>query len=417
MKKISQALLFLLINISAYACADQLKTHKGDMFTGLLISFVDGICIFQSDYGATLKIPTSDIYGLDLQTSKEIHLTNGDRITGVIQHQGSQQLVSSSALGKIQLKMADVLRITPVVAENKEAANKAVGKSEHVQSIGGNSQDTPPLDFLTGSTVMLASGKFELELGLSYKHSRTAYPLTSSGYFQQSAYTARSLTFDLAGRLGVGDGAEIWANIPLDYTYVQQVSTNQYVRDKQAVQVGDVSFGVDYLLTKENENTPALTFNLAASAPLGKNHYYPIQDMWMDPFSNGAGHWSISTGLSFVRTTDPAILFGGVSYRHFFPRRIDGYMIRPGDEFSGYFGVGFAINERLSVGTRLSHAYQANMVADGEKIYGSDKSPMDLSIFSSYRANKNWTITPQVTFGLNDDAGKPIVSIRGKRTF
>lgn len=264
---------------------------------------------------------------------------------------------------------------------------------------------------------MLVPGKFEFEAGLSYKHARTAYPLTSSGYFQQSAYTARSLTLDVSGRLGLGGGTEIWASLPIDYTYVQQVSTNQYVRDKQAIQVGDVSFGVDYLLTKESESFPALTFNLMASAPTGKNHYYPVQDMWLDPFSNGAGHWSASAGLSFVRTTDPAILFGGISYRHFFSRKIDGYMIRPGDELSGYFGVGFAINERLSVGSRLSHAYQANMMADGEKIYGSDKSPMDLSIFASYRLNKSWTVTPQVTFGLNDDAGKPIVSLRGKRIF
>lgn len=58
-------------------------------------------------------------------------------------------------------------------------------------------------------------------------------------------------------------------------------------------------------------------------------------DTWQAPLNKGSGHWSISPGLSFVRITDPAILFGGTSDQHAFRRTIDGYAVKPGSGIGG----------------------------------------------------------------------------------
>ena len=125
----------------------------------------------------------------------------------------------------------------------------------------------------------------------------------------------------------------------------------------------------------------------------------------------------IGAAGSNVRTTDPAIIFGGVSYQYFFTDTIDGYQVQPGWVVNSYFGVGFALNEKLSLGSRLSYAYSSNMKADNETIYGSHSDPMNVSLNLSYRVSKDWVVSPQITFGLNDDSGPAALSMNIKRNF
>jgi len=121
--------------------------------------------------------------------------------------------------------------------------------------------------------------------------------------------------------------------------------------------------------------------------------------------------------VAFVRSTDPAILFGGIGYQYAFANTIDGYRIKPGWVLKGYAGVGFALNERLSLGGRLAYAHSANLQADHQTIQGSDADPLELSLSASYRVNDDWVIAPEVTLGLNDDAGPAALSAHFKRRF
>lgn len=57
------------------------------------------------------------------------------------------------------------------------------------------------------------------------------------------------------------------------------------------------------------------------------------------------------------------------------------------------------------------------MHVDGLEVAGSGKDPLDLSLSTSYRIFEHWTMTPQVTFGLNDEAGPAYVSLRMSRRF
>jgi hypothetical protein len=265
--------------------------------------------------------------------------------------------------------------------------------------------------------VLLSPGQFELEFGTAYRNMKEQTSLMQVGYFERYAKRSRMLSFSLTGRAGVVRGVETWLTVPWSYNQVKEVSTNEWVRSKQTWHTGDINFGGQFMLKDESANWPALSASLAVAAPTGSMRYYDIPAIWKTQLNNGSGHWSIMPGLSFVRTLDPVILFGGVSYQYSFADTIDGYRVQPGWGVMGYAGVGFALNEKFSLGARVEYDYYSQMKADGVKVQGSDMEPMNLAFSASYRIFDNWVLTPQVSFGLNDDAGTSAIQLRVSRRF
>ncbi|WP_230370715.1 hypothetical protein [Paludibacterium denitrificans] len=70
---------------------------------------------------------------------------------------------------------------------------------------------------------------------------------------------------------------------------------------------------------------PDIVWSLHAKAPTGSNPYgiKLIPSAGNDNLSvperlpTGNGVWAYSTGLSFVKTVDPAVLFASVGYTHY----------------------------------------------------------------------------------------------------
>lgn len=420
MKPLSIALSFTVFVltiptlITSNALADTIYLKNGDIISGKLTTLSGGLCVFNTKYGSTVKLESSEIKSLFTDDEYEITFLSGEKIKGQItQNAEKETILDSKTFGNIEISPANISSLVRVFPADGQPPSKQKEK----QSYGEEDEKEPPLDFLTGSTVLLAPGTYELEMGLMYQHTRNSTLLTNVGYFQRSTYEAKRLETSLSARGGLYDRLEGSLSIPLTYSYVKDVSTNTYVRDADSWDIGDTSLSLQYLLLSEGEEYPATAANIGVIVPTGKKRYYDVTDRWLDPLNNSSGHWGLSLGTSFVRTLDPAILFGGLSFQHLFPRTIDGYNIKPGWGLNGYFGVGFALNEKLSLGSRLGFGYYSEMSADGVMIEGSDSEPMDLSFSTSYRATENWVATPQITFNLNADAGASALSLKLTRRY
>jgi hypothetical protein len=91
--------------------------------------------------------------------------------------------------------------------------------------------------------------------------------------------------------------------------------------------------------------------------------------------------------------------------------------IEPGRVLMFYFGVGLAVNENLSLSSRITHGFYGEMKADGTKAKGSDYEPSDLGFSCSYRLSDYWVISPHVTFALNADVGSSSYGLSLTRRF
>lgn len=407
--KLTIFILFLLF--TPLSLSDSIRTIDKNYFSGKLLTFQNEICVFKSKYGSIIRVPKKDIVSLSINQNSKISLTSGEVLFGTLEILDNHEIIFvSSKLGRSRLNIKSISEIVRDFSKPDELS------SLQTRTFGEEEKQAPPMNFLVGSTVLLNEGSHQLEFGIDYRQNRDLYPLPAAGNFENHSYTARMARLDTTLRSGWSNNIETFISIPITYTYIEQVSSNKYVRDTDDTRLGDVSFGLQYQLTHESYQSTGITFSTALTAPTGKKKYYDLTNDWKSPLNNGQGHWGIATGLSFLRNTDPAILFGGFNINYSFDKRIDGYDIKPGWGVSSYFGIGFALNELLSLGSRLSHSYYSNFDVNGVEIQGSSSEAIDLSLSSSFRVSKKTIITPQVTFSLNDDAGAPILSLRFNRS-
>ncbi|MEZ0471305.1 hypothetical protein AB6713_05780 [Luteimonas sp. B3_2_R+30] len=195
--------------------------------------------------------------------------------------------------------------------------------------------------------------------------------------------------------------------------------------------LGDISASANYKLFGERGFLPETVLNVGVTAPTGREPYgipWKVLERDEDDFirfavpeeqPTGNGVWQATVGLSAVKTTDPAILFGNIGYVHSFAGSFDDLdnnpdTVNPGEVQLGrafYFGAGvaFAFNERTSLSISLSDRLNARARtryenADWIKVIGSDANAATFNLGVTHALNANTTLVGLLGIGLTPDA-------------
>jgi hypothetical protein len=166
--------------------------------------------------------------------------------------------------------------------------------------------------------------------------------------------------------------------------------------------LGDIVFGGTFLLREgEREKSDAI-LTLATVVPTGKDPFTPAGLSPSSP-TLGGGTWSISSNLLFVRSYDPVVVFYGVGTRQHFLSKFEGASFRPGGEYNYQFGIGFAVNSRVTFSTRFNGAYVSEIHLAGQRVQGTIQEPMTLGLAMTVSKEKK-LVEPFIDFGLTDDS-------------
>lgn len=140
----------------------------------------------------------------------------------------------------------------------------------------------------------------------------------------------------------------------------------------------------------------------------------------------GSGVWTASTGASFVRTLDPAIIFANIAYSYTRQESFSDIQSveenQPGDVDLGdtwQFGVGiaFAFNDRLSMNMSYSQALTSvsktrNKGEDWIDIVGSKSNAATLGVGVTYAMTKHLAMVTSMGAGLTADAPDVTFSVK-----
>lgn len=303
----------------------------------------------------------------------------------------------------------------------------------------------------------LFGGNFTLETGLSYTRSDRKQ-LALNGFLALDAIflgdisvdevKADILTLDVLGRWGITPRMQVDLDAPFLYrrTVYQSTGTSgdttttseAEVTLERQVELGDMSAGLYYQLAPETTSRPDIVWNLRIKAPTGSDPY-GIKTVPVDGNTNlrvpehlpsGNGVWSASTGLSFVKTVDPAILFANVGY--FYNRQhdfgdidsADGAQpgtIKLGDSFQYGVGTAFAFNETTSLSLSFVHRLTAKsrFKKDGSwsDIPGSEGNAATLNLGLAHALSKKTSMVFNLGMGLTPDAPDMTVGLKFPHTF
>ena len=286
--------------------------------------------------------------------------------------------------------------------------------------------------------------KFSAELGFEFAHFDRSQ-LILNGFLALDAIFLGDISIDeidsdilttsLTGRWTVTDRLQLSLGVPFVYRETttrsggQELSsileTEKKVDDSD---LGDITLGVSYRLFPETPARPDIVWNTSVIAPTGREPYGI--DFLEDPLNTnleypeelptGSGLWGVQTGLSFLKTLDPAILFGTISWRHYFEEDFNDLGSDPeaapspgdvqlGDQYQFSLGIAFALNERTSLSTSFTQRFinETEITRPGfgaQSVVGSDTTTGTFDIGVTYAMTDRLSVVTNLGIGLTNDA-------------
>ena len=236
-----------------------------------------------------------------------------------------------------------------------------------------------------------------------------------------------SVTAALSARYGITDRLEVELKVPYlrrDDRVETTTGAGTVENNITSSGLGDIEAAAHYQINDGANGWPFFVANLRYKSNTGDGPFDVTRDGSGIPteLATGSGFHSVEPSITALYPTDPAVLFANVSYLYTLEDSVDTTVgaqfiedVDPGDSVGFSFGVGFALNEELS----LSLGYQHDFVFETEteiQGLGTDKSD-EFSVGSflvggSFRVNDRVGINLTTQFGATDDAPDVQVVLR-----
>ncbi|MCV6612637.1 MAG: transporter [Amphritea sp.] len=296
----------------------------------------------------------------------------------------------------------------------------------------------------------LFSDDFTLELGFNYR-TFDRKDLVLEGFLALDAIflgdisvddvKADIFTVDVTGRYNVNDRWQLGATLPFVYretSYQRNVNVGVEATVDET-NIGDVTISSAYQLFEETASRPDIVWNLSVKAPTGSHPYGTTLETrtrtsgtgsdtitYPSELPTGSGLWSITSSLSFVKTTDPAILFANIGYTHNLQGSFDDISsssgdqpgdVRLGDSIFYGLGMAFALNERMSLSLSLSQrlSQKSETRFDGQswqEIIGSDGNAASFTVGGTYAISDRLSMSTSLGIGLTPDASDFSIGVK-----
>lgn len=290
-----------------------------------------------------------------------------------------------------------------------------------------------------------------LELGLNYTHFDSAR-INLNGFLALDAIflgtisidqvTADILSFDPTLRFGASDRLFFDASMPYLYRTSNFRSGGAGGNASGLVEkrvsddgFGDLNLGASFRLLRESGGRPDVVITARAKAPTGQ-HPYGVEFVEVansegnlsvpERLSTGSGVWGASVAISALKTLDPMVVFGSLTYFRNFQRSFGDVDEAPGDQpgrvdvgdaFQLGAGLAYALNDRSSISMsytqRLVEKSKVGLAGqDMRDIIGSQANVGLVNLGATFSLSDHLTLISTVGVGLTDDSPDMSVSVR-----
>ena len=253
---------------------------------------------------------------------------------------------------------------------------------------------------MRSATVLLRPGQAQLDYGIEYIWNERLAPIVlPDGTLDFERQRDRRLICPLSLRFGLTERLQPFLNLPFGLAYVERSDRAQ---DQLAsiFSVGDFSTGLNYLIRDGKGESADLIATGSVTAPTGP-HPFKIAPVVA---SLGEGFWAASARVTAVRSFEPVVLFASVGYTHQFSRSFLGRDFEPGERIDYGFGLGFGVNDKITLSGSFLGAYQFDTYVSGARAPNTSSEPLSLRLAMTGNFLKNSIIEPFIRFGLTRDA-------------
>jgi hypothetical protein len=249
--------------------------------------------------------------------------------------------------------------------------------------------------FLRQAAVLLKPGEVETEVDFRYLLDEV----------ELAGFREREISVTPIARGGLLPRLEGFLEVPIVWRQFRFLASagippSTVELDESKSGIGDINAGLKYILLREQGIWPDIIGSVNFVAPSGDAP--DLNDPLAVPL--GTGRWRLGGALTAIRSYDPAVVFGGIGYEYNFDETLSDIKVSGGDRFTYNFGVGFGVNDQLTLSGFLLGEVRNELEFDGVKQVGTDFEPISLRATTTYRPAKRHVLEPAVQFGLTDAA-------------
>lgn len=248
--------------------------------------------------------------------------------------------------------------------------------------------------FLREQRVLIRRGELWAELDSFYSTDSRDDFVGSGNSVSLAKVKTNSVQSTLVLRYGLLNDLEadvrvpfVWAEQNIDFGVARQ--------HREQIGLGDVGASLRYQVWHERAGSPDIVLSLEGKAPTGDE---PLL---------GTGHWNVGATIAVVKTFDPVVLFAKAGYNATLEAR--GH--NPGDEVLYQMGIGYSLNERVSVSTQLNGAVVGSNKINGTTVRRSNLDIINLQFSVTAFVTRRLFVEPFVGVGLSKDAPDAVVGI------
>jgi hypothetical protein len=273
-----------------------------------------------------------------------------------------------------------------------------------------------PQELFEEGGVLLRPGRLRIEPTFSYSRSDRSRILFDGidlidvvfiGQIYSDQIRNETFSSSVTFRYGASDRLNLRATIPWEYrkTELFPIERDQApisaLQTRENSSVGDISLGLSYQLYRSDTRLPSVVANLTYSPDTG------------DPPYTGRGYKRLTGGFTFLMQSDPAVLFGSLSYLH---NEGEYKSFERGDFVGGSFGYSYALNYDLSISTTLSYLRQIEdstlrRPQGGRLTLGRRETDATLSLGLTYALTRRTALALSVGIGLTDESPELTLSM------
>ncbi|WP_250831542.1 transporter [Marinobacter sediminum] len=294
--------------------------------------------------------------------------------------------------------------------------------------------------------IVTRSGRFTIEPSFSHAHS-SATQVAVEGYTVIPALLIGLINISEIQRdiyvgalsLKYGFTSRFEAAVRVPYLSIQEDLRERQafegtpvdtLRESSGEGLGDVELSVRYQLNDGLAGWPYVIGAFRVKAPTGDSPYDVDQQVINDSQGNpigieleerptGSGFWSFEPGVSFIYPSDPAVLYGNLSYVYTLKDEKgyeNGNTVNPGDVIRFGFGMGFAFNERTSFSLGYDHSVIRKTTYERDiDLFAATFDSIQIGTLSfglSQRLSSSTTLSLTVNVGVTENAPDTEITLK-----
>lgn len=330
-----------------------------------------------------------------------------------------------------------------------EPAPAATRPSETEPLRDNNPQPANVAQIFEQSGILTPQRSLVLEPSLQYSYSSsnrialvgyTIIPAILIGVIDVREVKRNTFTGTLSARYGLSSRLEIEARVPYvrrsDSSIGREIlkdtgfATN-VAFDSSGHGIGDVELGLRYQLNDGGVDKPFYVAGLRLKTRTGRdpfevetnNSVNGLRDGVQAQLPTGSGFYGLQPSLTVLYPSDPAVLFGSISYLHSFKR--DNVVrktnngpqelgsIQPGGVLGFNFGMGLALNERSSFSIGYDHSSVAKTKQNGVAAADAVRVQLGTLLLGyAYRLGPKRTLNITLGAGMTRDTPDITLTVR-----